>query len=187
LMRAELQKSLDGILYGTQYALIFFAGPVWEAENDISNQGGKNNAVVSDKGKKYKWSGRGAHEWTSEGGLQQPDWIEASQGKIKSSKKIVQNHKLIYGTDWSNPLKMALSMDPKPQVIYFMTDGQSGPNSDQIASSIGQAAKKHGIIINCVALMEPRAKKAMSDLAKRTGGKMTMVEAGGKVIPIELK
>lgn len=82
---------------------------------------------------------------------------------------------------------MALAMDPQPQAILFMTDGQSGEKSDDIAKSIAAKAKKDNITINTVSLMEPKAQEAMAALAKRTGGQFTIVHKGGKREQVELK
>lgn len=48
---------------------------------------------------------------------------------------------------------MALSMDPKPDVIFFMTDGIAGKNSLDIAEDISCKACGMKVVINTVALM----------------------------------
>jgi hypothetical protein len=119
--------------------------------------------------------------------MQVPEWISANAFAIAKSKKIVRETKLVWGTQWSNPLEMALSMEPPPQVIYFMTDGSAGPNSKDTARDIGMKAKRKGITINCIAMMDPKARDAMGDLAKRTGGQFTMVTEGGKVKKLKVE
>jgi hypothetical protein len=74
---------------------------------------------------------------------------------------------------------MALDMDPPPQTIYFMTDG-SASGSAEWAREIGERAKKMGVVINCVALMHPKAKADLKTISDMTGGMLTMVNANGK-------
>jgi hypothetical protein len=50
-----------------------------------------------------------------------------------------------------------------------------------LAKSIGAKAKAKRTIVNTVAMMEPKAERAMAELAKRTGGQFTVIEKNGKV------
>lgn len=47
----------------------------------------------------------------------------------------------------------------------------------------GHKSKRKGIVINTIAMMEPRAEAAMADLAKRTGGQFTIINKDGKPRP----
>ena len=179
LMRKELTDSVKKISARTKYALIFFAGPAWVAGDDVDWN--KQGAIVTGKGgHKFNWKSKGkANDWVHSGKKEPVDWLEASKGQISKTRKIITETRLVWGTRWDNPLEMALDMDPPPQVIYFMTDGAAS-GSDKWARSVGLNAKRKGITINCIAMMEPRAHKDMDDLAKRTGGQFTIVMKGGK-------
>lgn len=184
LMRKELQKSLAGLMPETKFQMIFFAGPAWVADDKLTS-GRKTAEVKGDRGHTFKWAcGGSAHDWKQVGKRQQPSWLEATDGQISKAKKSVRETGLVWGTVWGPPLEMALSMEPAPQVIYFMTDGAAGNKSAETAKSIGNRAKGLGITINCIAMMEPRAHDAMKDLAKRTNGQFTKVMKGGKVIKV---
>ena len=87
--------------------------------------------------------------------------------------------KLVWGTIWHHPIHMALDMEPPPQTIYFMTDG-SASGSAKWAQEVGKRAKEMGVVINCVALMHPKAKADLKTIAEMTGGMLTMVNANGK-------
>lgn len=207
IMREELTKSLDQLTPGTDYQMIFFAGPVWVAGSEVlvSGEASKQgNVVKAPDGKKYEWvTSGGAHNFKPRGKMQEARWLKVPSlsGKIgnekraamkegednlKKSKKIVQDTKLVWGTRWKYALEMALEMEPNPQVIYFMTDGATGNEAMQVAKTIGARAKKRGITINCIAMMEPKAHDAMKEIAKRTGGQFTVVEEGGKSTEIPL-
>jgi hypothetical protein len=76
---------------------------------------------------------------------------------------------------------MAFDMEPPPQIIFFMTDGQmSGRDMMDLSRDLASKAKKKNIVVNSIAMMEPLAEESMLDLAKRTGGIFTIVEKGGK-------
>lgn len=183
LMRKELSSSLKKIPYDSQYQLIFFAGPAWVGGFEVKMEGGKKSATVKGpKGHSFDWKCTGgAHGWKTSGKKQVPQWLTATDSELKKSQKVVQSTKLVWGTIWEPALEMAMSMEPPPQVIYFMTDGSAGKDSGDTARRIGARAKTKGIVINTVALMEPRAHDPMDDLAKRTKGSFTIVEKGGKV------
>ena len=187
LMREEMKMSLASLVPGTQYQIIFFSGPAWVAGNEIEHSPDKKSATVTDGAKKYQWTGEGAGGWEPKGKRQVPEWLSSTDKQIEASQKLVKESKLSFGTSWEGPLEMALSMDPQPQAILFMTDGVSGEKSEEIARRIGAKAKSKGITINTVSLMEPRAQEAMATLAKRTGGQFTIVHKGGKREQVELK
>lgn len=180
LMREEMKNSLNSLVPGTQYQIIFFSGPAWVAGNTVAHSGDKRSATITDGSKKYEWTGKGAGGWEPKGKKQVPEWLSCTDKQLEASQKIVKESKLSFGTSWEGPLNMALSMDPLPQAILFMTDGVSGKESDEIAKRIGAKAKTKDITINTVSLMEPKAQGAMATLAKKTGGQFTIVHKGGK-------
>ena len=193
IMKEELSKSLGDLTPGTNYQMIFFAGPAWVAGSKIADvRGSKKNTITGPDGKDYEWAGgkpkgkRQKAEWlavpTADGkiGNDRRKAVEDAKSVVANSLKHVKETPLVLGTRWDDALEMAMDMDPPPQVIYFMTDGSTGKSALDTAKKMGNRAKSRGITVNCVAMMEPKAAEAMADLAKRAGGKFTMVEKGGK-------
>jgi hypothetical protein len=175
LMREELMKSLDQITDGVQFGMVFFAGPAWVAGDEV-----KGKVVTAPGGKTFKWMNKGgSHGWEHDGRKESSPWFTASRRSISDLKKTVEETKLVGGTVWDNPLNMALDMEPPPQIIYFMTDG-AAQGSDVWAKEVGERAKKMGVTINCIAMMQPRAHDDLDSLAKKSGGQFTIVLAGGK-------
>ena len=175
LMRKELSDSLSKMQNGLQMGMIFFAGPAWVADSKV-----KGGIVTNPKGKKFKFKTAGGHsKWTHDGPKQKVPWWTIDDKEVKRLTKIVKNSPLVPGTVWHLPLHMALDMDPAPQMIYFMTDGVAS-GSSKWAESVGKRAKKMGVVINCVALMQPKAEKDLKTMAEMTGGQVTMVDAKGK-------
>lgn len=182
LMRKELADSVQHLPPDRQYQMVFFAGPAWVAGDKVK-MNGKQSAVIVSGDDKYPWKGGGkAHAWKPNGTKQNPGWVYATDKQVETSQKIIKNHKLIWGTNWMNPLQMAFRMDPLPESIVFMTDGLAGGNPVEIANDFAARAKKNGIIINTVALMEPKAAEAMELLAKKTGGHFALIGADGKKV-----
>lgn len=190
LMKKELSKSVKGLPDNVDYQLIFFAGPAWVAGDKVIQEGKDRDFTINSGGKKYEWiTTGGAHGYRPKikAKMQQAEWIKSSEGKRKQSLKLINSTKMVFGTIWDYPLEMALNMNPQPDVIFFMTDGMAGKESESNARKLGAEAKRDGIIINTVALMEPKAKKAMGDLAKRSGGIFTLVNEKGVAIEQEVK
>lgn len=187
LMRAELLKSVEGLPLSMSYQLIFFAGPAWVAGDEVTMAKGNKSAEVKGSGGTFDWVSPGnPHDWKQKGRKQKPKWIEISPAKRSKSLKLIDTTKLVWGTNWEPALEMALAMDPPPEVIFFMTDGITGGDAVGLAKSIAGRAKRNNIMINTVAMMEPKAEAAMKLLAKGTGGQFTVIEKGGKVRQVPL-
>ena len=186
IMRDELCESLQMMKNGLQIGMVFFGGPAWVAGDKIQMDKGRKSAVVTAKGgKKFKWKTPGsAHDWKHDGPKQKVPWRTIDDGEVKKLQKIVRETPLFWGTIWHHPLHMVLDMEPAPQTVYFMTDG-SARGSDKWAKEIGEKAKKMGVVVNCVALMHPKAKKDLQTIADMTGGQLTMVNEKGQRVQIK--
>lgn len=174
LMRKELKNSVETMLPGTQFGMIFFAGPAWVAGDDVSD-----GTVTDSKGKTYQWTKGANHStWMPDGDLQKVAWKTMDDKEYKRLTEVVQNTPLVLGTVWTHPIFMALEMEPAPQVIYFMTDGAAG-RSDQWAEEIYKRARKTKTVINTVAMMVPKAEEPLKEIAKKTGGTFIVVNEDG--------
>ena len=179
LMREELTKSLAGLSKSIQYQLIFFSGPCWFAGDKAT----QSKVVSGDK--EYRWEGDGWHDSTPLDGLPSAKWLKVSDKQIEGSIRHIQDTPLVGGTAWEPALQTAMeNMNPKPDIIFFMTDGAAGKDSMNQAAKMAKLAKKEGIIINTVALMEAKVKGPLIHLAKETGGKATYVSENGEARPL---
>jgi len=181
LLRNELTVSLNKLPKDSKHSVFFFAGPVWQMGDEVKSVKNRLNYTVNHKGSIINWTGQGAHKWKSSEPTMPAPW-RPSHGSHKGSLlSQVQTQKLVFGTDWSHPLKAALELDPMPHVIYFMTDGScSTANQSSIAAAA--LAKEKGVRINAIAMMEPKAEKPMRYLAAQTGGDFVVVNKEGKCI-----
>ena len=180
LLKQELEKTVQGLPDKLEYQMIFFAGPAWIAGSEVTS--GKSEATISYGNKKYQWQGQGAHHWQQVGKKQPVEWIKASDDTRESSLKAVKETALVWGTSWDAPLEMALDMKPKPDMVVFLTDGASGKDSLEKAKRLGNRAKSRGITVNAIALMEPQAREAMAELARRAGGEFALIDENGEKV-----
>jgi hypothetical protein len=182
MIKRELNKSLKKLASSINYQVIFFSGPAWFAADE--HTGKKNNHAVKHEGKSYQWRTKGgasAFYIVGDKDLYTAKWLSANSANLAKTRYRVDAVEKSYGTDWRHPLRMALQMNPKPDVIYFLTDGavSNGQQAvDQILkiNSRGKKAK-----INTIAMMVPRAANLLGELAKKTGGEFTVVMADGSV------
>ena len=181
LMRKEMKRSLDELSHGTRYAIVFFSCIAWVAGDEVNlNRQGGRAEVKAAGGRNYTWKNQGgAKGWKPEGRKQEVSWLTASLDQLKKSKSIMAKAPLSSGTAWDNPIEMLLDMRDPPQVICFMTDGVAS-GSKAWARDLAAKAKKKGVQINCVAMMEPKAHDDLNELAKRTGGSFSIVMKDGK-------
>ena len=180
LLKEELNKTIEKLPNGTEYQMIFFAGPAWIAGSNVnSNKGG---ATIKYEGKEFKWEGKGAHNWWQVGRKQPVEWLKQSSSVRKKSLEAIQNTGLVWGTSWTAPVEMALDMKPKPELVVFLTDGASGGDSFEKAQKLGRTARAKRIKVNTIALMEPKARDAMAELARAAGGSFSLIGADGKKV-----
>lgn len=189
LMRDELAKSVSKLKPGMQYQMIFFAGPAWVAGDELEFDGGdeqgktsKEVKVETAEGKKHTIKKKERWKVPTSYNAQ---WKEATSENLRESRKVIRNHGLIYGTEWSKPLEMAMEMDPAPQIIFFMTDGTGGTVGK--VKELASRAKRKQIVINSIAMMMPSTADAMGALAYGTGGVFTIIDEKGRAKKVEPK
>ena len=157
--------------------MVFFAGPYWLGLDDKPARP-KSDFTTRDliTNKEYKYSGNG-HNWGPVGGTERvPQWYKIDKKQKEGLINFVKERKLVFGTNWVPPLKMVMGMIPQPKTIVFLTDGTSPSKPMDAVQPIVAEARKVGIKINTVALMEPKAREAMEYMAKQTSPKiMTML------------
>lgn len=183
LLRAELKRSVAGLGLEKEYQILFFAGPAWLAGDKVKMDGLQKSATVHSGNRTYDWAvAKDRPVWEmKKGHSRNVSWMKADPARIADSLDAIEQTPLIYGTSWEGPLEMALGLSPAPDLIFFMTDGVSGSESMKIAEKMGQRAKTKKTIINSIAMMEPDAVEPMKELARRSGGKFSIINEDGSV------
>jgi len=182
MIKQELTKSLDRLAPSVEYQVIFFSGPAWFADDE---QSVKNRIhTILHEGKKYIWNTQGgASKYYIESGgeLYSSSWIKASQRNIRKTINRVELVNKSFGTDWRHPLKMALNMDPSPDVVYFLTDGVVGNGQQAVDEVIKMNRRGPRAKIFTISMMQPKAEDLLKDLADRSGGDFSVVLENGEV------
>ena len=182
MIKRELIKSLDRLAPSVEYQVIFFSGPAWFAEDEQSVKN-RTHTVVHD-GKEYIWNTQGGasrYYIESREDLYSSSWIRASQRNIRKTINRVELVKKSFGTDWRHPLKMALNMNPSPDVIYFLTDGVVGNGQQAVDEVIKMNKRGPRAKIFTISMMQPKAEDLLKDLADRSGGDFSIVLQNGEV------
>ena len=161
VMRDELEAAVNKLPPAGEVCLIFFSGPSWLAGEDA-------------KAIEKKWTGNNKIGWKPRAGFKpsKPKWIPVTPSTKKTLSKAIWSTPLTFGSVWDNSYRWALTMlDPKPDVIYFMTDGAAKVKGmDFIKNSRGRTK------IYTIAYGTPPAAKApLMEIAKISGGKFKYV------------
>jgi len=185
LIKSELTKSLNKLAPAVQYQVIFFSGPAWFAEDEQTGKS-RGKRVVKHGGKNYQWDTKGgANQFYLVGkkDLYTAKWIQANRANLNNTIKRIDAVSKSYGTDWRHPLQMALEMNPKPDVVYFLTDGVVGNGQQAVDQTLRLNKRKSPKAkFNTIIMMQPKAEDLMGELAESTGGEFTVVKADGTVV-----
>ncbi|MBX7210780.1 MAG: hypothetical protein K1X78_20905 [Verrucomicrobiaceae bacterium] len=170
LLKRELIKTLGRLPPNTQYQVIYFSDFAWP-HNEVDSR----NLKAFDK---YRWdikSGR-----TAEAHVPKFRYLAANSANIAHSIDLIKDADNPGGTNWGSGLFMALKAYPKPDIVFFMTDGEKFNAEDWVneVSRLNLTGGKRSVI-HTTAMMEPDAALELDQLAKRNGGNFTIVTAKG--------
>ncbi|MEM9479280.1 MAG: hypothetical protein AAGA58_06410 [Verrucomicrobiota bacterium] len=184
MIKEELNKSLKKLPSSVNYQVIFFSGPAWFAADSYAAS--RDGGHIASGGKRFKWSNStgGAGDFEPDDGLDAyakvaAKWLPATKTNLNRTRSQIENVPKSYGTDWEWPLVLALSLKPKPDVIYFLTDGAVGGADQMVERVVALNRKPPKAKINTISMMEPRATEHLLSLAKQTKGKFSIVEEDG--------
>ena len=163
VMRYELCKAIDKLPAVGSVAVLFFSGPTWIAGQDA-------NALHKN------WAGTNGGGWKPKDGHipEKPKWLPVTPSTKKKLKEAVISTPLTFGTVWDNSFEWAFYMNPKPDVIYFMTDGNANKNFQGMETI---KSKKGKTKIYTIGYGAPAgAKQPLEEIAAISGGKSKFVE-----------
>ncbi len=171
LMKRELSKSLSQIGGGTKYQVLYFSDFAWPHNEVDSNDYTQLNQyawVIKPGDRKFE--------------IPRFQYLVASAPTLRKSREIIKESNNPGGTNWGSGLMMALHANPRPDVIFFMTDGSGGDAEKWVDVVTRENGRGKRSIIHTTAMMEPDTAEPLADLARRNGGKFTVVLANGAVI-----
>lgn len=107
-------------------------------------------------------------------------WMEATDERKKATAKELG---LIHGFGGTNPLPafdIAFAMKPRPDAIYFMTDGVFTEDVNAVIESRIMRMNNSGdrrVPIHCITFVERGSEPIMRKIARQSGGTYTHVDA----------
>lgn len=134
VMEKELERALKKLPDGSQVLLILWAGPAWLSSETAPQ--------ILPKWKKIDNYDNFA--LVSGAKLTPPAWTKTSPESVaKLMKEIRAQVTAPGGTDLRQPFRYVMEVDPPPEVIFFMTDGQlPNENKGRTFSAIDAALKR---------------------------------------------
>jgi Na+-transporting methylmalonyl-CoA/oxaloacetate decarboxylase gamma subunit len=174
LLKKELIKAVKQIPYGTAYQVLYFSDFAWP-HNQVDS---RNEEALE----KYHWEIK-AEEY-KQAKIPTFKYIQATQFTLQDSVDIIQrsDNNRIY-TNWGAGLLMALNANPKPDVIFFMTDGERKDEQGWIDIVTNENKRKLPMsVIHTSVMAQVDAAFEIDALAKRNNGSFTVVTDDGRVI-----
>lgn len=173
LLKKELVKTMNQMPMGTSYQILYFSDFAWPHDQVDS----RNSEALL----KYKWE-IDSKDYKK---VKIPSfkYIQANPFSLRESTEIIQRSENPGGTNWGSGLLMALKGNPKPDVIFFMTDGLRSDEQGWV--DVVTAENKSRLPVTAIytsAMQEPDAAPELDSLARRNNGRFTIVLGDGKVV-----
>lgn len=156
-LKKELTKSIEGLGNGMSFSVIFFSSRAW---------------TIATEGPDYVGNG-----WNGLGNRPPVNWYPANENIKAQVIKKVNEMPVDGGTSWYPGLKMAMSMNPPPSIVYLLSDGE--PRDGETVLFDMKEINPRGIPIDTIAFELPGTPAAMlMEIAQVTGGRFSMVYKG---------
>lgn len=173
LLKKELTKAMNQMPMGTAYQVLFFSDFAWP-HNEVDS---RNSSAIE----KYRWEIEPGDYKKAK--IPSFKYLQANPFSLQDSVKIIQGADNPGGTNWGAGLLMALHANPKPDVIFFMTDGERQDEMGWIDIVTAENKRKLPMTAIYTSVMaQTDAAREMDSLAKRNNGRFTVVMGDGKVI-----
>ncbi|WP_269537946.1 vWA domain-containing protein [Cerasicoccus fimbriatus] len=169
LLKEQLVTSIEAMDENIIVTVILFSGPAWTV--------GESEGKVRDlyTGKKGDWHSHRPKDFDA---LKKPEWNRLTPKYRSELLTYLKKQDMSGGTVWSNPLRLARTLKPAPEVIYFLTDGATSDEDIVETMSLVNEWKRENrdLRIHTIALGEPKAASGMRRIAGATGGKFRLIE-----------
>ncbi len=173
LLKKELIKAINQMPMNTQYQILYFSDFAWPHDQVDSRS--------ADALAKYRWEIDSKDYKKAK--IPTFRFIQATPFSLRDTADIIQRSDNPGGTNWGSGLLMALNANPKPDVIFFMTDGLRSDEQGWV--DVVTAENKRRLPLTAIytsAMQQPDAARELDDLARRNGGRFTVVLGDGKIV-----
>ncbi|MDX9912364.1 MAG: VWA domain-containing protein [Phycisphaerales bacterium] len=107
----------------------------------------------------------------------QAAWTDASDRGKRWARRAIENMQTMDATDPVPAFEQVTRMRPRPDAIYFMTDGEY---ADQATAEIINMVSFDKIPVHCISFVNAGAATSMREIAKASGGTYTHVPGAGQ-------
>ena len=182
VMKEHLVKAIQGFKGRGQVCIIPFAGGGWllDGEWPVDKVSKSNNGTAKRTCKKL------------DPATLNPRWIVPTRSNFEILKKLIYETDTLFGTNWASGMDIALNyLKPKPDVIFFMTDGQVSEKcaEDTLAMVKEAKLKNKNLVIHSIAFgitgdagSSSKSKSKKGKKGKK-GGKGGGSKGGGRCDP----
>ncbi|MGJ8697352.1 MAG: hypothetical protein ACSHYF_13625 [Verrucomicrobiaceae bacterium] len=156
-LKKELIRSINELPPGMEVAVVFFSNTAWtfDTKGSMPNENG----------------------WIGVGKTPQVAWYPANPKLKKELISKITAMPTAGGTVWYPALKMALSMDPPPNGVFLLSDGD--PRDGDLVLDELKEINVHHVPINTIALELPGSPAGqLMEISEKTAGKFSMVYKG---------
>ncbi len=177
LMQEELTRTVKSLPPGVEFQILFFSGPSWFIGEWDKKKTPKDWSKHAGGGNYWEYMGGDPEKWPS------VKYHKATPSTVRRIADMIQKTPMVTGTDWRDPLKMAMNMEP--DVIYFMTDGAVGkhPEKKPVVDDVLDFNRIKGKAkINSICFMVLQAYENLKELADKTQGEFTLVTEDGQIL-----
>lgn len=98
-------------------------------------------------------------------------WMDASAKNKKDSTTLIRRLEAAGGTDPLGSFQMVFGMRPRPDAIYFMTDGVFDDSIVETIAKLNRGARK--VPIHCIALLDDSGGELLKRIARDSDGTYT--------------
>jgi len=108
-------------------------------------------------------------------------WVEVTPQSVRETLTLIRGIQAGGGTNPLPGFEIAFGMSPKPDAIYFMTDGIFA-QPDMVAQAIDRMNSGGGrkAQVHCITFIDRDAEQIMRVIARRSGGTYTHISGSGR-------
>lgn len=159
-LRNELEKSINALPENMNVTVIFFSTTAW---------------TIDTKGPEQHQKG-----WGGNGKVPNVPWYPSTKRLKGVVVDAVKSMPAKGGTNWYPPLRMAFAMQPRPNIVYLLSDGQ--PTDAELVLGEMDEINPDGVPIDTIAFELPGTPAGQLQLiAEETGGKFVMIHKGKRL------
>lgn len=101
-------------------------------------------------------------------------WTVAAEDGKRWAALQIRQLECMGGTVPDGAFELVFAMKPRPEAIYFMTDGQFDPAVAEKIAFLNRGDKR--VPVHCLAFMDRSAEPLMKEIAEKSGGTYTFIE-----------